>query len=180
LEDSIHLTVEEARGLFKGLMWRDPTEEECRRLADATSYLAAIVSLMATEEFKVRNAPHLREAALEIFAGRYQPALEAEYVNLCDDFRNGRMPDIGSTDPRHVVFSAYVYCLHRPPDPFGFLEFVGNLERGNMSAEKLCRALLQSGEAQGDLEPNREQGSWTMPEIVKRLRHRSSFASVAL
>lgn len=169
------LNKNEARALFKGLMWREPSDEEVAKIESAPHAMAIVSAIWESAEFRSAVAPFLSERALDAFS-IFFPGWTEKYLELCNDLRRGVLPDGGSRRPKDIVFLAYILCLHRPPDPLGFVQYTDQLARGTIDAATVVRSLLRSGEAAATLFCEPPANAQTIAEFARCLKHKSSAA----
>ena len=173
------LNIPEAIALFKGLLWREPSEAEIERLKFEPHSLAIISTIWETEEFRRAVAPRLAERALGAFAVFFPDRTE-KYLQLCSDLREGILPNGSSRRPDDIVFLAYILCLHRPADPLGFVQYTDNVARGVISVATLVRSLLNSGEAAATLVSDPPEDARTISEFAACLKHKWNSAECVI
>jgi hypothetical protein len=160
-------------------MWREPSDAEIAQLESGPHAMAIISALWETHEYRRGVAPLLSERALDTFS-IFFPGWTDKYLELCDDLRKGVLPDGASRRPVDIVFLAYILCLHRPPDPLGFVQYTDQLARGAIDAATVVKSLLASSEAAAVLVSDPSENAQTIAEFAACLKHKSSSAECVL
>ena len=162
-------TDDEVTAAYRLLLDREPAPADVAEKAGmrGTDLLRA---LLFSDEFVARRLYYLREMLLTGFTDHAARWFE-RYRALLMRFRQGHTFSADSSDHAEFLLVTYLVMLRRIPDPFGFFEYIRQLEDGTLARAAVIRGIADSTEARAKAHPvwffdDPESASAALEEVV--------------